>query len=134
MHLAQKCHYAVDVFAERMEDKQIHYGLVFVLPQHRDRADSVRARKCSDLNTRSRHGTVEDWGLEVPLASLPSRHVVLLIPRTWLIRQGYLPWWVLFSPYCFFAMRRADALRQHFWLEWPEYGSMEDGEAALKTA
>ena len=134
MHLAQRCHYAIDVFAGRLADKQIHYGLVFVLPDGRDRADCASVRKCSDLDTRSRHGTVEDWDVGVPLASLPPEQVVLLIPRTWLIRHGYLPWWVLFAPYGSFAIRRADALRRHLWLEWPECDSRDSEEAALKVA
>lgn len=134
MHLAHKCHSAVDVFAGRLEDKQIHYGLVFALPDGRSSANLIGVHKCSDLNTDSRHGTIEDWHLGTVGASLPSNHVVLLVPRTWLIRQGYLPWWVLFWPYGRFAIRRPNVFQQHFWLEWPGEGGMEEMEAHLKAA
>lgn len=116
---AQPCQHAVDVFAGRLEDKQIHYGLVFALPAGKSSADCGQARKCSDADTHSRHGTVEDWYLGT-VGSEPTRAgAVLLIPRTWLIRQGFLSPWVLFLPYRRFALRRADALQSRFWLEWP---------------
>ena len=105
---------ASDIFAGRLEDRQIHYGLVFEVGAERDSADF---RHCSDLDTHSRHGQVQDWWLGRPFASLPGRQQVLLIPRSWLIQQGYLPWWVIFARYHRFPMRHADHLREHIWLE-----------------
>ena len=134
MQLAEKCRYAVDVFAGRLQDKQIHYGLIFALPESHANADCFGVCKCSDLNTRSRHGTIEDWYLGRPLDGLPSGQVVLLIPRTWLIRQGYLPSTVLFLPYRSFAIRRTDEFRKHFWLEWPDGGRIDKSNAVLKAA
>ena len=134
MHLTEKCRYAVDVFADRLEDKQIHYGLVFVLPDGINNSDTGGIRKCSDANTSSRHGTIEDWYLGTVSAWQPPQNAVLLIPRTWLIRQGYLPWWVLFAPYRSFAMRRVAALQTHFWLEWGDDSRVETTEAVSKAA
>jgi hypothetical protein len=116
MRLALIRQLAVDVFADRMQDGHIHYGLLFAVPTG---MTCEAAQKHSDLDTRSRHGKVENWWLGVPCASLPAGHAALLIPRTWLVRQGYLPLWVLLLPARRFAMRRVDDLRRHVWLEWP---------------
>src|SRR5579864_6886011 len=102
MRLALSRQHAVDVFADRLEDGQIHYGLIFTLPGN---TACATAHKHSDLDTNSRHGQVDNWWLGVPCETLPAGHAALLIPRTWLIRQGFLPWWVMFLPYRRFAVR-----------------------------
>ena len=124
MRLALSRQNAIDVFAHKMKDRQFHYGLIFPLPPG---ADCARAGKCSDLDTSSRHGQVDNWWLGVPEYAPTPGQAVLLIPRTWLIRQGFLPWSVLFFPYLRFNIRRFAALQQHVWLEWP---APETGEEA----
>jgi hypothetical protein len=122
MRVALSRQHAVDVFADRFNDGQIHYGLIFTLPKN---ADCSTAHKNSDLDTSSRHGQVDNWWLGKLGKMLPAGHAALLIPRTWLIRQGFLPWWVVFLPHRRFAVRNASALKEHIWLEWPARDAAE---------
>ena len=115
MYLALNRSHADDVFACRMADGQIHYGLIFALP---GTVIESGVRRCSDLDTRSRHGQVGEWWLDAGAPGLSPGQTVLLIPRTWLIRQGFLSWRVLFMPHRAFALRNVDALTRHVWLEW----------------
>lgn len=125
MYLALNRCKAVDVFANRMTDGQIHYGLIFTLPETVAESSVLR---CSDLDTRSRHGQVGDWWLDAGAPGLSPGQTVLLIPRTWLIRQGFLPWRVLFMPHRAFALRNVAALSRHVWLEWSGPAADEDNE------
>ena len=131
MRLALSRQHAVDMFAHKMEDRQFHYGLIFALPPG---MQCARARKCSTLDTYSRHGQIANWWLGVPEDGALPGQAVLLIPRTWLIRQRFLPWWVLFFPFRRFAIRGFAVLQKHVWLEWPTPETGEEATAEQKYA
>ena len=67
-----------------------------------------------------------DWWLDAGAPGLSPGQTVLLIPRTWLIRQGFLPWRVLFMPHRAFALRNVTVLMRHVWLKWSGPAAEED--------
>ena len=114
--------FPIDVHAELREDGAYHYGLLFRLSDGKAKV----AKKQSSLNTEygGRWGRVESWFIEKPWESAPPGTWFLLIPRTWLIRNGFLPVGVALH-----RDTRADfldeaTLKKSFWLELPSGASL----------
>lgn len=115
------------LFAEILDDGQYHYGLLFTLPAG---VYPDRVQKCSRLSTRSRHGTVQQWSLTRPVPFMLPGLYTLLIPRSWLILNGFLPLSVMWQRDKPAFFRREEVLFENFWLEYPEPNGLPLPKAA----
>lgn len=115
------------VFAERLEDGHFHYGVVFPIPDG-VHPDTLRKRSKSPIT--SRHGSVEQWTLTRDLPGLRSDECALLVPRSWLIRRGFLSPTVALCPSRKAVVRRWPDLQQWFWIEAEPNGGQLLSQAA----
>lgn len=104
-------------FCELREDGEWHYGLLFDLPA----SQCSQVDKCSSLDTEygGRWGNVKQWHLEMPMTPQEREKQFLLIPRTWLIRNGFLPVSVAFHRNQSAEFLDEALLKASFWLEVP---------------
>lgn len=96
---------------------QIHYGVWFDLPKGEE-LGQVR-RGCRWAAGSRRHGALEVWEL-VPMREQPDPkrlRVRMLIPRTWLIWNGFLTPLAAVLPGQEFPLWNRAALMDGFWLE-----------------
>jgi hypothetical protein len=103
--------------AQATADGVWHYGVLFYLPS---KVDSAALRKCSELRTWSfRRGPVQSWTLRPFHDQAPVGGGFLLIPRSWLILNGFLSPAAIVWPTRRFPLRDEANLLGAFWLELP---------------
>lgn len=110
----------VDVTPFRDERGEVHYGLLFELPKG---IDPGRFEKKCSLSTGkfTPHGPLAYWALRASpgAARLGYVQFLFLIPRRWLILNGFLgPQAALFRDWKF-QLSNSGLLQDSFWLEGP---------------
>jgi hypothetical protein len=123
------------VFAEdttdfRDDQDQIHYGLWFNVPS--EAPTSEMRRGCIWTVASKSHGPLNTWEL-IPTPLLDGRRtrIQMLIPRTWLIRNGFLNPLAACFPTHEFSVWNRDTLMRGFWLEFPPHQNTPAGTQAV---
>jgi hypothetical protein len=114
----------VCALAEVHRQGEWHYGLLFAVPPG---AALQGFRKRSSLHTGSlRKGRIEQWNLRRVRSVSGRPAALLLIPRSWLVLNGFLPLAAAVMRRQRFLLRDEQQLLQVFWLELPEADTAPD--------
>jgi len=119
------------VVVERHNDGEYHYGLLFLVLRHQVQ---LRLAWYSELDTHlCDRGPIRNWQGRPGYSDDQSLAVVLFLPRSWLILQGFLPLRAGFDRQHPHPLRDQELLLRSFWLEaFGQPRSKSEGQASRK--